>query len=65
VELSASSQRGFFFAFERLRFGVIRVRTDGERVFVAPESASDSIKEGYAIRIDAAGNAVRDAIRIV
>jgi beta-lactamase superfamily II metal-dependent hydrolase len=49
--LPEGDRRGFFFAFERLRFGVVRVRTDGERVFVAPESASDRIKEAYAFTV--------------
>ncbi len=65
VDLAASSLRGFFFAFERLRFGVIRLRTDGERVVVAPESASDRIKEGYAFRVHADGSVTKDELRVV
>lgn len=63
--LPAGQQRGFFFAFERLRFGVIRVRTDGERVFVAPESASDRVKEAYAFRVGPGGEIETDSVRIV
>ena len=65
VDLGATSQRGFFFAFDRLRFGAIRLRTDGERVFVAPESASDLIKEAYAFRILGDGSVTKDPVRIV
>jgi beta-lactamase superfamily II metal-dependent hydrolase len=64
-ELPAGQQRGFFFAFERLRFGAIRVRTDGERVFVAPESASDRVKEAYAFRVLPDGHVLPDETRIV
>lgn len=64
-DLPASQQRGFFFAFERLRFGVIRVRTDGERVFVAPESASDSVKEAYAFRVADDGAIIADEPRVI
>ena len=63
--LSDSQRRGFFFGFERLRFGVIRVRTDGERLFVAPESASDRVKEAYAMRIQADGSVTPDSVRLI
>ena len=64
-DLPASQRRGFFFAFERLRFGTIRVRTDGTRVFVAPESASDRVKEAYAFRVEDDGTIVPDDVHIV
>ena len=64
-DLPASQRRGFFFAFERLRFGTIRVRTDGARVFVAPESASDRVKEAYAFRVEHDGTIVPDDVHIV
>jgi ribonuclease BN (tRNA processing enzyme) len=54
-----------FHAFERLHFGVIRVRTDGERVLVAPETAADPIKDAYAFRVNAAGAVMPDAIASV
>ncbi len=63
--LPNSQKRGFFFAFDRLRFGIIRVRTDGERLFVAPESASDTVKESYAMRIQADGTVTQDEVNIV
>jgi ribonuclease BN (tRNA processing enzyme) len=49
-----------FHAFERVHFGVIRVRTDGQRVLVAPETASDPLKDAYAFRVDAKGNVLPD-----
>ena len=44
---------------------MIRLRTDGERVLVAPESASDQIKEAYAFRVNGEGGVTRDAWRLV
>lgn len=64
-DLPESQRRGFFFAFERLRFGAIRVRTDGERVFVAPESASDTVKEAYVFRVHPDGSTTTGEARIV
>jgi hypothetical protein len=54
-----------FHAFERLHFGVIRVRTDGARVLVAPETAADPIKDAYAFRVNAQGAVTSDAIASV
>ena len=45
-----------FPAFNRLVYGAVRVRTDGEKILVAVESSS-SIKEYYVIKVDALGNA--------
>lgn len=45
-----------FPGFQRLVYGVVRVRTDGEKVLVAVESSSH-IKEYYLLKIDALGNA--------
>lgn len=64
-DLPEGARKGFFFAFERLCFGAIRVRTDGERVFVAPESASDTVKEAYAFRVLPGGITVPDETRLV
>jgi hypothetical protein len=64
-DLPASRRRGFFFAFERLRFGAIRVRTDGVRVFVAPESATHRVKEAYAFRVGVDVSIAMDAVRII
>jgi hypothetical protein len=61
----AEVRRRGFHAFERVRFGVIRVRTDGARVLVAPECASDAIREAYAFRVGARGDVLRDACRVV
>ena len=45
-----------FPAFTRLVYGAVRVRTDGNKILVAVESAS-TIKEYYVLSVDALGNA--------
>jgi beta-lactamase superfamily II metal-dependent hydrolase len=43
-----------FFGFERTVFGIIHVRTDGQRVLVFSHSAKETMKEAYRFRVDAA-----------
>lgn len=62
-DLPAGDRKPFFFAHERLVFGAVRVRTDGERVLVATESANSNIKEAYAFMVDSGGNVTRDELR--
>jgi beta-lactamase superfamily II metal-dependent hydrolase len=54
-----------FFAFRRINFGRIHLRTDGRRVVVASESAVDGIKEAYAFTVDAAGAVTTDAVAML
>lgn len=65
VDLPESHCRGPVHAFERLVFGAVRVRTDGERLLIAVGSASDNIKEAYAFKVDAEGNVERDEFRVI
>lgn len=58
--LAKSKRKPFFFAHERLVFGAVRVRTDGERVLCAVESANARIKEAYAFTVDAGSNILTD-----
>jgi beta-lactamase superfamily II metal-dependent hydrolase len=44
-----------FYGFSRVRFGRVRIRTDGRRIVAATESASDGIKEAYTIDVSATG----------
>jgi hypothetical protein len=62
-DLPVGSRRPHFFAHERLVFGALFVRTDGERVLIATESAHSNIKEAYAFRVDAGGNVTREDLR--
>jgi hypothetical protein len=54
-----------FFAFRRINFGRIHLRTDGRRVVVASESAVDGIKEAYAFSVDAAGNVTSEGVAML
>jgi hypothetical protein len=62
-DLPAGARDPFFFAHERLVFGAVFIRTDGERVLVATESANSNIKEAYAFRVDSGGNVTREELR--
>lgn len=44
-----------FFAFERANFGVIHIRTDGERVVAFTHSGKRGMNEAYAFTVDAGG----------
>lgn len=43
-----------FFAFERTNFGIIHVRTDGERVLVFTHSGKEGMREAYRFSVDPA-----------
>jgi hypothetical protein len=42
-----------FFGFERTNFGIIHIRTDGERVLVFTHSGKKGMREAYRFRVDA------------
>jgi hypothetical protein len=42
-------------AYWKRQFGIVHVRTDGERVLVVTHSGRDDRKESYAFRVDATG----------
>lgn len=42
-----------FFAFARKAFGIVRIRTDGDRLLVFTNSGQESKKEAYAYKLDA------------
>lgn len=42
---------GLFFGFERLNFGIIHVRTDGERVLAFTHSGKRGLNEAYSFRV--------------
>jgi hypothetical protein len=45
-------QKKIYFGFERTNFGIIHVRTDGERVLVFTHSGKSNMKEAYRFRVD-------------
>ncbi len=42
--------------YRKRTFGIVHVRTDGERVLVATHSGKDDQKESYAFRVDERGD---------
>jgi beta-lactamase superfamily II metal-dependent hydrolase len=44
-----------FFAFERTNFGIVHIRTDGERVLAFTHSGEKGMNEAYGFDVDAAG----------
>jgi hypothetical protein len=44
-----------FFAFSRAAFGIVMVRTDGERLLVYTNSGQTDLKEAYAYRVNTMG----------
>jgi beta-lactamase superfamily II metal-dependent hydrolase len=54
VILNAKAKKRFF-AFSRTAFGIVMVRTDGERLLVYTNSGQEKLKEAYAYRINEFG----------
>jgi beta-lactamase superfamily II metal-dependent hydrolase len=53
-----------FFAFSRAEFGLVKVRTDGDRLLVVTNSGLQHLKEAYAYRPDESGEIVPAPIRL-
>lgn len=54
-----------FFAFSRAAFGLVMVRTDGERLLVCTNSGRKDLKEAYAFTVDDHGKPVPAPLRSV
>lgn len=54
-----------FFGFRRSAYGLVRVRTDGERMLVFTDSGKRDIKEAYAYEVASPGTAVPVPVRKV
>jgi beta-lactamase superfamily II metal-dependent hydrolase len=54
-----------FFAFSRAAFGLVTVRTDGERLLVCTNSGRTDLKEAYAFEMNETGKPVPVALRAV
>lgn len=50
-----SKKRGEFFSFSRTAFGIVKTRTDGQRLLVFTDSGNLAMKEAYAYAIDQSG----------
>lgn len=44
-----------FYGFQRTAFGIVKIRTNGNRLFVYTNSGQDNLKEAYAYEIDSIG----------
>jgi hypothetical protein len=51
----SEKQARVFQAFERLNYGIIHIRTDGERVLAFTHSGERYLNEAYRFTVDAAG----------
>jgi beta-lactamase superfamily II metal-dependent hydrolase len=56
--------RRAFFAFSRAAFGLVMVRTDGERLLVCTNSGRTDLKEAYSFRMDDHGKPVPVPVRV-
>jgi beta-lactamase superfamily II metal-dependent hydrolase len=63
VPASGSAAKRSFYAFSRAAFGLVRARTDGERLLVYTNSGQNDLKEAYAWTVSAAAEAVPAQIR--
>ncbi len=54
-----------FIAFERASFGIVKIRTDGQRLLVYTNSAKKEMKEAYAYTIDEYGKPEPAFVRMV
>jgi beta-lactamase superfamily II metal-dependent hydrolase len=64
AELDPKARRPFF-AFSRAAFGLVTVRTDGERLLVCTNSGRTDLKEAYAFVMDENGKPVPVPVRAV
>jgi beta-lactamase superfamily II metal-dependent hydrolase len=61
----ACKQKHEFFAFSRGAFGIVKVRTNGERFLVYTYSGKQDMKEAYAFTISSPDAVVRDRVTTV
>ena len=57
------AKRGSFFAFSRTAFGIVKTRTDGQRLLVYTDSGNVKMKEAYAYKLDQLGVPQPDTVR--
>ena len=52
-----------YFGFERSSFGIVHVRTDGERLLIFTHSGKKGLKEAYRFRVDATHRATPGEVK--
>jgi beta-lactamase superfamily II metal-dependent hydrolase len=50
-----TEKRGEFYAFSRAAYGIVKTRTDGQRLLVYTDSGNIKMKEAYAYELDESG----------
>jgi hypothetical protein len=58
----AAKDRGQFFGFSRTAFGIVKTRTDGQRLLVYTDSGKADTKEAYAYELDENGEPVPSSV---
>jgi hypothetical protein len=54
-----------YYGFQRTDYGMVKIRTDGERLVVSTNSGKDDMKEAYAYQRDEHGEPVASQIRAI
>ena len=55
TDASKAQKRGDFFGFSRAAYGIVKTRTDGQRLVVYTDSGKADMKEAYAYTLDKDG----------
>ena len=58
-----SKKRGEFFALSRTAFGIVKTRTDNQRLLIYTDSGKVQMKEAYAYTLDSSGEAQPAPVR--
>jgi hypothetical protein len=62
VDPTKAKKRGPFFAFSRTAFGIVKTRTDGQRLLVYTDSGKANTKEAYAYQLDENGEPIPSSV---
>ena len=55
ADAKEAAKRGEFFGFSRAAFGIVKTRTNGQRLLVYTDSGNVAMKEAYAYQLDGSG----------
>lgn len=64
-EVSLDGEAARFYGFKRTAYGMVKVRTDGERILVSTNSGKDDMQEAYTYQRNEHGEAVAAAVRAI
>ncbi|MPZ76565.1 MAG: MBL fold metallo-hydrolase [Deltaproteobacteria bacterium] len=63
TDAKKSKKRGNFFGFSRSAFGIVKTRTNGQRLLVYTDSGNVKLKEAYAYQLDDSGVPIPAEVR--